>query len=112
MNHRVSRRGLLSGAGAAGAGLLGLAAGQTQRSRRPWALALIGDRYHNPDYIRVSLDRVFKELGVPIDYTISYDQIGTAEEIRQVAVEADLTAQISGPPSNVSFKSFALSTTF
>ena len=74
MNHRISRRGLLSGTGAAGAGLLGLAAGQTQRSRRPRALALIGDRYHNPDYIRVSLDRVFKEVGVPIDYTISYDQ--------------------------------------
>ena len=38
-------------------------------------MALIGDRYHNPDYIRVSLDKVFKDLDIPIDYTIQYDQI-------------------------------------
>jgi hypothetical protein len=44
-------------------------------SGRPRALALIGDRYHNPDYIRVSLDKVFKSLEIPIDYTIQYDQI-------------------------------------
>ena len=75
MNHTVSRRGLISGTGAAGAGLLGLAAGQTQRSRRPRALALIGDRYHNPDYIRVSLDRVFKEVGVASGLHDSYDQL-------------------------------------
>ncbi len=42
---------------------------------KPRALALIGDRYHNPDYIRVSLDKVFQDLGIPIDYTIQYDQI-------------------------------------
>jgi hypothetical protein len=42
---------------------------------KPRALALIGDRYHNPDYIRVSLDKVFKDLDIPIDYTIQYDQI-------------------------------------
>jgi type 1 glutamine amidotransferase len=58
------------------AGLLGLAAGQTATpGKRPRALALIGDRYHNPDYIRVSLDRVFKETGVAVDYTILYDQL-------------------------------------
>jgi type 1 glutamine amidotransferase len=75
MNHRISRRRLLhGGTGVAGAGLLGLATGQTTR-QRPRALALIGDRYHNPDYIRVSLDRVFKEAGVGVDYTIAYDQL-------------------------------------
>lgn len=31
---------------------------------------LIGDRYHNPDYIRTSLDKVFHPLDIPIDYTI------------------------------------------
>ena len=41
-------------------------------------MALIGDRYHNPDYIRVSLDKVFQDLGIPIDYTIQYDQISAA----------------------------------
>lgn len=74
---KISRRGLMSGAGAtAGAGLLSLASGQTRRaSGRPRALALIGDRYHNPDYIRVSLDKIFKEINVPIDYTILYDRL-------------------------------------
>ncbi len=47
-DNQVSRRRLLRGAGtAAGAGLLGAAAGQMGSS--PRALALIGDRYHNPD---------------------------------------------------------------
>ena len=59
---------------------LGLGAGAAVQLRLPGAtspraFALIGDRYHNPDYIRVSLDKVFKELGIPIDYTIQYDQI-------------------------------------
>ena len=34
------------------------------------AVALIGDRAHNSDYIRISLDRVFHALNIPIDYTI------------------------------------------
>jgi len=42
------------------------------------ALALIGDRYHNADYIRVSLDKVFGDLKIPIDYTIAYDQLSSA----------------------------------
>jgi type 1 glutamine amidotransferase len=79
---KFSRRSLVQNAGlVAGVGLLGLdtsATGQAQLSstgRKPRALALIGDRYHNPDYIRVSLDKVFKDLDIPIDYTIQYDQI-------------------------------------
>jgi hypothetical protein len=72
---RISRRRLLRGAGGtAGAGILGLASGQTS-AKRPQALALIGDRYHNADYIRVSLDRVFKAVGIPVEYTIQYDQL-------------------------------------
>src|ERR1700721_2204730 len=72
-----SRRTLVQNAGiVAGAGLLGLGAApamQSQTGKR--ALALIGDRYHNPDYIRVSLDKVFKDLNIPIDYTIQYEKI-------------------------------------
>jgi type 1 glutamine amidotransferase len=84
----LSRRALVQNAGiVAGAGLLGLGAGASAqpitqpgpaRGAKPRALALIGDRYHNPDYIRVSLDKVFKDLDVPIDYTIQYDQISAA----------------------------------
>ncbi|HEY0265381.1 MAG TPA: ThuA domain-containing protein [Rhizomicrobium sp.] len=67
LQSRISRRGLVqAGAAAAGAGLLPAGAA----ARRPRALALIGDRYHNPDYIRVGLDRVFHDLDIPIDYTI------------------------------------------
>ncbi len=51
--------------------------GQEQSGGRPRALALIGDRYHNADYIRVALDRLFRELDLPIDYTIDYDSIST-----------------------------------
>jgi type 1 glutamine amidotransferase len=42
---------------------------------KPRALALIGDRFHSSDFIRVSLDRLFSELDLPIDYTILYDQL-------------------------------------
>ncbi len=73
-----SRRSLIQGAGLA-AGAAGLGAGgdvQSQTLRgKPRALALIGDRYHNADYIRVSLDKVFKELDIPIDYTVAYESI-------------------------------------
>lgn len=39
---------------------------------QPRAVALIGDRAHNSDYIRISLDKVFHALSIPIDYTIDY----------------------------------------
>jgi type 1 glutamine amidotransferase len=81
--NRLSRRALVQNAGiVAGAGLLGLGASAAVEPRspsgKPRALALIGDRYHNPDYIRVSLDKVFHDLSIPIDYTIQYDQISAA----------------------------------
>jgi type 1 glutamine amidotransferase len=86
---KLSRRTLFQNAGVvAGVGLLGLnraeglysqsPAGAAMAPGQPRALALIGDRFHNPDYIRVSLDRVFKELNIPIDYTIEYDKISAS----------------------------------
>jgi len=77
----LSRRGLVQGAGlAAGAGLIGAMGSAQSQTRRgtPRVLALVGDRYHNPDYIRTSLDPVFKDLDIPIDYTIAYDKISAA----------------------------------
>jgi type 1 glutamine amidotransferase len=77
MSTNISRRTLVRNVGVvAGAGLMGLP--QVRGDGKPRALALIGDRYHNPDYIRVSLDKVFKDLGIPIDYTIQYDQISAS----------------------------------
>jgi type 1 glutamine amidotransferase len=74
----LSRRKLLGGMGAVSAGMmLGAATKQTG----PRALALIGDRYHNADYIRTSLNKVFGELGIPVDYTIDTAAI-SAELLR------------------------------
>jgi hypothetical protein len=49
-----------------------------QTKAKPRALALIGDRYHNPDYIHVSLDKVFHELNMAIDYTMDYASLSAA----------------------------------
>jgi len=81
--NRLTRRNLLKtgGAAAGAATFLQLASPKKAPSQstashaKPRALALIGDRYHNPDYIRVSLDRVFGDLDIPIDYTIAYDKL-------------------------------------
>lgn len=86
----LSRRGLVQRIGlTAGAGLIGGGGSQGARSQtrhgKPRVLALVGDRYHNPDYIRTSLDSVFKELDIPIDYTIAYDQI-SAEMLKNYQV--------------------------
>jgi hypothetical protein len=80
----LSRRNLLQRLGALATGM-GAWAGKPAIAHEdvdtaaagghPRALALIGDRYHNSDYIRVSLDRLFRELGLPIDYTTNYDHI-------------------------------------
>jgi type 1 glutamine amidotransferase len=83
---KISRRTLVQNASlAAAAGVLGLTSSDSSRSQSAHmagnnnaaarALALIGDRFHNSDYIRVALDKVFKELNIPIDYMIQYDQI-------------------------------------
>ena len=49
---------------------------------KPRALALIGDRYHNPDYIRVSLDKVFHELDIAVDYTMDYAGLSAASLVK------------------------------
>jgi type 1 glutamine amidotransferase len=70
---KFSRRSIV--AGAAFGALTKGAAGAATKAR---ALALIGDRYHNPDYIRVSLDKVFDELNIGVDYTIDYAGLSAA----------------------------------
>ena len=80
MGSAISRRRLLKSVGALASG--GVLLDPRQESgavpaddKRPRVLALIGDRYHNADYIRVALNRLFHDLNLPIDYTINYDQI-------------------------------------
>ena len=73
-NTEVSRRGLLRSAAAfASAG--GIVKVLAQPRNRARVLALIGDRYHNPDYIRVALTRMFDGLNAAVDYTMHYDQL-------------------------------------
>jgi type 1 glutamine amidotransferase len=72
---RITRRMLVAGAAATA---LPAASGTARAAARPRALALIGDRYHNPDYIHVSLDKVFHELDIAIDYTMDYAGLSAA----------------------------------
>jgi type 1 glutamine amidotransferase len=58
---------------AAGMGLTTMVFGQSS-NRRP-VLALIGDRYHNSDYIRVALTKMFEGQNVSVDYTTDYDSL-------------------------------------
>lgn len=74
----MTRRQALGSGLAAASGLLAAPAIAQGKAR---ALALIGDRYHNADYIRVALDRVFPPLGIKVDYTIAYDAI-SAETLK------------------------------
>lgn len=79
---KISRRALLKNVGAVTAvGALGALESQassrastlqSSKAGAPRTLALIGDRWHNSDYIRVCLDRLFKDLGLPIDFTTNY----------------------------------------
>jgi hypothetical protein len=81
---RVSRRKLLGSVGAlAGLGITDVASGLSLAPAKtdgpPRALALVGDRYHNADYIRTALTRLFLELGVPIVFTINFSEIDAAK---------------------------------
>jgi len=80
MRSAISRRRLLQSIGALASGGVLLDPREESSAlptddKRPRALALIGDRYHNADYIRVALNKLFLDLNLPIDYTINYDQI-------------------------------------
>jgi hypothetical protein len=85
MSSVLSRRRLLRNLGALGVSGASLATQAPQvrtEAERARVLALIGDRYHNADYIRVALDKLFREVDLPVDYTIQYDQL-SASLLRQ-----------------------------
>src|SRR5215510_7716095 len=74
----MSRRAVMNGIAATGIAAAGAMPGWAATRAKPRALALVGDRYHNPDYIRVSLDKVFHELDIAIDYTMDYASLSAA----------------------------------
>ena len=43
-------------------------------------LALLGDRYHNVDYLRINFNRLFAELGLAYEYTSNYEWFGDEEQ--------------------------------
>jgi type 1 glutamine amidotransferase len=53
-------------------------ADRSNRSNPPRVLALVGDRYHNADYIRTALNRLFLELNLSIVFTINFSEIDAA----------------------------------
>ena len=53
-------------------------AGRSNRRDPPRVLALVGDRYHNADYIRTALNRLFLELNLSIVFTINFSEIDAA----------------------------------
>lgn len=64
LSRRFAFRTMVAGA----AGLLSAASARAQK--KATAFALIGDRYHNPDYIRTALNKTLvKDLGISIDFT-------------------------------------------
>ena len=69
----VSRRVVARGIGLGLASMVFRASGQQAAGRR--VLALVGDRYHNSDYIRVALTRMFEGQGVTVDYTVNYERL-------------------------------------
>lgn len=66
---KFSRRALVAG----GAAVAGSVSGGQRGGAR--VLALVGDRFHNPDYIRVALTRIFEGLVAGVDYTFDYGQL-------------------------------------
>jgi len=81
-----TRRALLKNAGlAAGAGLVAPSlsaaavepaqAGGSARAGSARALVLCSDRSHNADEIHMALGRLFKELNMPVDFTIEYEKL-------------------------------------
>lgn len=71
--HSAAALTLASAAGGAGRQLLGRAAATSPRT-----LALIGDRYHNSDFIRVVLARLFKSVNLPFDFTTDYEELSAS----------------------------------
>jgi hypothetical protein len=70
---KITRRSAL--AAVAGAALLPVG---MKAARKAAAFGLIGDRYHNSDYIRIALTRtIAKELGVTIDFTDETAQLNS-----------------------------------
>jgi len=95
-NHILSRRSIMARISAAGA-LAAIAAPSSAGSayaarRKAEAFALIGDRYHNSDYIRTALGKTLvREGGLTVDFTdeVTALSAGTLKGYRMLIVFRD-----------------------
>ncbi|MGB8537960.1 MAG: ThuA domain-containing protein [Acidobacteriaceae bacterium] len=79
MKQQITRRNVLSGIAASA---LLPAAARASAAKKATAFALIGDRYHNSDYIRTALRKTLvKDLGISIDFRDEVELLN-AEELK------------------------------
>src|ERR1700733_11695837 len=78
MKQALTRRTLLSGVAASAL----LRSPRASAAKKATAFALIGDRYHNSDYIRTALRKTLvKDLGISIDFRDEVELLN-AEELK------------------------------
>ncbi len=78
MKQQITRRAVLSGIAASAL----LAEPRARGAKKATAFALIGDRYHNSDYIRTALRKTLvKDLGISIDFRDEVELLN-AEELK------------------------------
>jgi type 1 glutamine amidotransferase len=76
MKQRITRRSVLSGIAASAL----LPAARASAARKATAFALIGDRYHNSDYIRTALRKTLvKDAGISIDFRDEVELLNAGE---------------------------------
>jgi type 1 glutamine amidotransferase len=78
MKQQITRRAVVSGIAASAL----LAGPRAQAAKKATAFALIGDRYHNSDYIRTALRKTLvKDAGISIDFRDEVELLN-AEELK------------------------------
>jgi type 1 glutamine amidotransferase len=76
MKQRITRRSVLSGIAASAL----LPAARASAANKATAFALIGDRYHNSDYIRTALRKTLvKDAGISIDFRDEVELLNAEE---------------------------------
>jgi type 1 glutamine amidotransferase len=77
MKQQITRRNVISGIAASA---LLPAAARASAAKKATAFALIGDRYHNSDYIRTALRKTLvKDVGISIDFRDEVEMLTTEE---------------------------------
>jgi type 1 glutamine amidotransferase len=103
MKQRITRRSVLSGIAASAL----LPPARASAARKATAFALIGDRYHNSDYIRTALRKTLvKDAGISIDFRDEVELLN-ADELKEYKLLIMLrdgmlwpSGYLQGPPGS------------